>query len=239
MADDLLGGEEALALGFSDTEDALQDISRTHDAPFGPFSPPSGPDSRAAPLRSTSLPANPVEPQRPRYPRDCCVVCLNGDSESDNKILYCDSCDVAVHQVRMRTCSRLRPPPPLRPSCSAQACYGIESIPDGPWHCRRCEDPARRPPNRASAIRRHRYRRRRPPRHSPKCIYWIHFLAAPPQCSLCKRRDDGAFKRTVDGELAHVLCALWLPEVRSRTPAPKPPRTPQPDPPPAGASCRR
>ena len=29
----------------------------------------------------------------------CCNVCGEGDWEEDNKIIFCDSCDLAVHQV--------------------------------------------------------------------------------------------------------------------------------------------
>ena len=50
----------------------------------------------------------------------CCAVCGEGDWEDDNLIIFCDSCDVAVHQV----------------------CYGAGArvIPEGdqPWYCDVC-----------------------------------------------------------------------------------------------------
>ena len=39
----------------------------------------------------------------------CCGVCGDGDSFEDNRIVICDRCEVAVHQL----------------------CYGIETIPPG------------------------------------------------------------------------------------------------------------
>jgi hypothetical protein len=51
----------------------------------------------------------------------CCNVCGEGDWEEDNKIIFCDSCDLAVHQV----------------------CYGAGArvIPEGdaPWFCDMCK----------------------------------------------------------------------------------------------------
>eukprot|EP01129_Flabellula_baltica_P006841 TRINITY_DN2611_c0_g1_i1.p1 TRINITY_DN2611_c0_g1~~TRINITY_DN2611_c0_g1_i1.p1 ORF type:complete len:683 (+),score=130.99 TRINITY_DN2611_c0_g1_i1:37-2085(+) len=48
---------------------------------------------------------------------DCCV-CLDGYSEDVNRIVFCDGCNMGVHQC----------------------CYGLPSIPQGVWHCRRCSE---------------------------------------------------------------------------------------------------
>lgn len=50
-----------------------------------------------------------------------CDVCRSPDSEDGNEMVFCDSCNICVHQ----------------------ACYGITVIPDGQWLCRPCGDGVR------------------------------------------------------------------------------------------------
>uniref|UniRef100_A0A673FZ26 MLLT10 histone lysine methyltransferase DOT1L cofactor n=1 Tax=Sinocyclocheilus rhinocerous TaxID=307959 RepID=A0A673FZ26_9TELE len=130
-----------------------------------------------------------------------CCVCSDERGWAENPLVYCDGhgCNVAVHQ----------------------ACYGIVQVPTGPWFCRKCESQERA----ARVIK--GWRGRKPSWQTSeggglsttcnkeeedsrlsRSLKTLNIV----RCELCPHKD-GALKRTDNGGWAHVVCALYIPEV--------------------------
>lgn len=115
-----------------------------------------------------------------------CDVCLIGEVYENNEILFCDKCDVAVHQV----------------------CYGVKNIPDGSWYCYPCSeniDPkllaCELCPYTGGAYK-----------HTDKSGKWAHPICANwiPEVHESYERDKGVYinLKWLDHKRAKLRCAI-------------------------------
>lgn len=119
-----------------------------------------------------------------------CAICDDSEGENSNAIVFCDGCNLAVHQGARAHCPLHLPisrfhrllwhPIYSRRSMAVPQVYSI------PW------------------------------KSSGKLgspflyqLYWLFFK----RCILCPN-EGGAFKQTVHGEWVHLLCTIWIPETR-------------------------
>ncbi|ESO01095.1 hypothetical protein HELRODRAFT_175124 [Helobdella robusta] len=121
-----------------------------------------------------------------------CSICLDDECQNSNVILLCDSCNLAVHQE----------------------CYGVPLVPEGQWLCSWCQWEGS---NRGKST---------PRKSRCKSSKNVKFITGGDNdddsvavsdgndgtCCLCPV-VGGALKKTDNGKWAHVLCALWIPEV--------------------------
>jgi len=112
-----------------------------------------------------------------------CVVCGFGDSDEPNEVLFCERCELAVHQ----------------------RCYGVSQVPDGDWLCDPCTDLERKErENNTEDIASRPDRSLRTPGDGKR-------LDPRNQCRLCPV-FRGAMKRDLDAKdplgWMHVACAL-------------------------------
>ncbi|GFR51514.1 hypothetical protein Agub_g13929 [Astrephomene gubernaculifera] len=124
--------------------------------------------------------------QRTHDEEALCAICGDGQSVEPNMIVFCERCDIAVHQQ----------------------CYGVHSIPADEWLCWPCrlyEESQRANGVPQSEIRPKRWEM------DARGITNADLPGGSPAagCCLCPVRQ-GAFKRTTDGKAwCHVVCGLW------------------------------
>ncbi len=112
-----------------------------------------------------------------------CSVCFDGSAPADNHIVFCDGCNIGLHQC----------------------CYGLKGIPEFEFYCDRCvflQSQVRRI-NSSIKI----------DLTIPGLVQPPGAPQLPvPRCALCPMLHGG-LKQTEDGRWVHLCCALWVPGV--------------------------
>ena len=128
----------------------------------------------------------PVAPlEKPEELPDKCHVCWDGVSYADNQILYCEGCDVAVHQE----------------------CYGVRHVPKGDWFCRVCE--GARAKAKAALAKEKGGGKKKPPAGAKRDA-----REKKKKCFVCDA-EGGALKPVAGGRdrWCHLFCSNWMPEL--------------------------
>uniref|UniRef100_A0A0N4ZFF0 PHD-type domain-containing protein n=1 Tax=Parastrongyloides trichosuri TaxID=131310 RepID=A0A0N4ZFF0_PARTI len=113
-----------------------------------------------------------------------CCVCSEENGWTDNPLIYCDG-----------------------PNCDVavhQGCYGIIDVPEAEWFCSKC----------TYALKLlHMMDKEKIPSWLVNANPSTEQLLNDPKCELCPY-STGALKQTHDKKWTHVICALYIPEVR-------------------------
>ena len=120
--------------------------------------------------------------QRREDEESFCAVCGDGTSIEPNVIVFCDRCDVAVHQH----------------------CYDLKEVPESEWLCWPCREYEEA--LRAEGVPQAEIR---PPGALPEDRRRLPGGSREAKCALCPIKG-GAFRRTMDGaQWVHTACACW------------------------------
>uniref|UniRef100_A0AC35TR56 PHD-type domain-containing protein n=1 Tax=Rhabditophanes sp. KR3021 TaxID=114890 RepID=A0AC35TR56_9BILA len=114
-----------------------------------------------------------------------CCVCAEEVGWVDNPLIYCDG-----------------------PQCDVavhQGCYGILEVPESDWFCSKCKSALVKVKESYPAQTEKDWQEKNEPSTDQ--------LLNSPKCELCPHKY-GALKKTNSNMWAHVICALYIPEVR-------------------------
>jgi len=113
-----------------------------------------------------------------------CDVCYDGESTGENRIIFCDSCNISVHQ----------------------RCYGIEKVPSEDYFCHACTYFKR---DKKSEKEESLVPNRRPEKEASRKTSPL-----PIVCEICPRRQGAFIrvftKKETKAKWVHVVCAKWL-----------------------------
>ena len=121
-----------------------------------------------------------------------CAICDDSEGENSNAIVFCDGCNLAVHQGAKVSNSY------------KDVKFNTTQIAMGCHISQRVSGSAASVP------------------FLPRFLWQVFILLPlpsrpcwwpPKSCVLCPN-EGGAFKQTIHGEWVHLLCAIWVPETR-------------------------